>query len=57
MNEFVSEITTGLSANAIWGQITPLAGMIVTLTLVGITVYVVSKNLRRTRKLNGGTVK
>lgn len=56
MGNFVNSITEGLSADAIWGQVTPFATIIVTVTLVAIGAYIVRKNLRAAGHLKSGRV-
>lgn len=56
MNAFVNELTTGITADTLFAQITPLAGLIVTLTLFGFAIYVLNKNIRRGTKGGKGKV-
>ena len=44
MAEFVSAITTGLSADALWGAIAPVAPIMIIVVLVGIGRRLVQKN-------------
>lgn len=44
MGEFVSAITTGLSADALWGAIAPVAPIMIIVVLVGIGRRLVQKN-------------
>ena len=55
MADFVSSINTGLSMSAIWGSIAPIAPLMITLTLVAITRYVLNKNFNKARK--GGSAR
>lgn len=55
MADFVSSINTGLSMSAIWGAIAPIAPLMITLTLVAITRYVLNKNFNKARK--GGSAR
>lgn len=54
MSSFVSAINTGLSMDAIWGAITPIAPLIIGLTLIAVTRYVVNKNLRGAKNGKSG---
>lgn len=56
MSTFVSAINTGLSMDAIWGAIAPIAPLIITLTLIAVTRYVINKNLGKTRGGKSGRV-
>lgn len=56
MSDFISSLTTGLSADALWGAIAPTAPLIIILVLVGFGLHVLRKNLRKAKKGNGGTV-
>lgn len=44
MDTFVSAITTGLSADALWGAIAPVAPIMIIVVLVGIGRRLVQKN-------------
>lgn len=44
MSEFVSAITTGLSADALWGAIAPVAPVMIIVVLVGIGRRLMQKN-------------
>lgn len=44
MSEFVSAITTGLSADALWGAIAPVAPIMIIVVLVGIGRRLAQKN-------------
>lgn len=44
MENFVGELTTGMSAGNIWGAIAPIAGLIVVVTLVAIGRRLINKN-------------
>lgn len=51
MENVVGEITTGLSATAIWGIVGHIMPFAVSLTLVGLGFYLVNKYLRKARRL------
>lgn len=51
MENVVTEITTGLSATAVWGIIGQIMPFAVSLTLIGLGFYLVNKYLRKARKL------
>lgn len=44
MSEFVSSITTGLSADALWGAMAPVAPIMIIVVLVGIGRRLMQKN-------------
>lgn len=56
MSEFVSAINTGLSMENLWGAVAPIAPLIITLTLIAVTRYVVNKNLKKARGGQAGRV-
>ena len=51
MEAVVSTLNTSLSANNIWGIIGNVMPFAVTLTLVGLGLYLINKYLRKARKL------
>lgn len=51
---FVSAITTGLSADAIWGTITPIASVIIIVTLVALGRRILNKNLSAAKSGKSG---
>lgn len=56
MQNFVATLNEGLSADALWGAISPMAPVIIVLVLVSLGFYVARKNLRRASKGKGGTI-
>lgn len=54
MQSFVSSLTTGLDADAIWGAIAPIAGLIIVACVVGITRRLINKNLNSITKGKSG---
>lgn len=56
MNAFVNELTTGISAESLFAQITPLAGLIVTVTLFAFAIRVLNKNIHRSETAGKGKV-
>lgn len=54
MADFMNAINTGITATSIWEQITPVAGLIVTVTLVALGAYVINKNLKKVSKHSAG---
>lgn len=56
MANFIGTLETGITADTVWAQITPVAGFIVTLTLVALSAYIIGKNLKSARKNKGGRV-
>lgn len=53
---FASAVTTQLSADAIWGAITPLVPLIAVITLIAVARYVATKNLRGVKTGKSGRV-
>lgn len=56
MEAFISSLNTGLSADALWGAIAPIAPLIITFCLIGFGLYILRKNIKRGQKGKGGTV-
>lgn len=56
MNAFVNELTTGITADSLFAQITPLAGLIVTVTLFAFAIRVLNKNMHRSSSAGHGKV-
>lgn len=54
MSAFVSALTTGLSADNIWGAILPIAGLMIVAVIVGITRRLINKNLNSITKGKSG---
>lgn len=54
MNDFVTALNTGLSADAMWGAVSPLVPLIITVTLFALTFYVARRLTKRTAKGKGG---
>lgn len=48
MDAFVTALNTGLSADAMWGAVTPLVPLIITVTLFALTFYVARRLTRKT---------
>lgn len=46
MQAFITAITTGLSADALWGAITPVAPLMIIVTLVAIGRRLAQKNMQ-----------
>lgn len=56
MQNFVAALVEGLSADALWGAISPMAPLIIVLVLTSLGFYVARKNLKRGAKGKGGTI-
>lgn len=56
MASFVSTLTTGLDATALWGAIAPAGALIVILVLFALGKRVLNKNLKGANKGTGGRV-
>lgn len=54
MQSFVTALTTGLDADAIWSAIAPIAGLIIVACVVGITRRLINKNLNSITKGKSG---
>lgn len=56
MSEFVSTLTTGLDATALWGTLAPIAAFIVILVLFALGKRILNKNIKSAGKGTGGKV-
>lgn len=56
MTSFVSTLTTGLSADALWGAIAPAGALILVLTLFALGKRILNKNLKGANKGSGGKI-
>lgn len=54
MAAFVSSLTEGLSATALWGAIAPAAALIIVLTLFALGKNIMKKNVNSANKGKGG---
>ena len=54
MTGFVTALNTGLSADAMWGAVTPLVPLIITVTLFALTFYVARRLTKKSSKGKGG---
>ena len=54
MAAFVSTLTSGLSAEALWGAIAPAGALILILTLFALGKRVLNKNIKGANKGTGG---
>lgn len=43
MEAFVGELETGLTSSAFWGEVTPLAGLIIIITMFAFGLYELRK--------------
>lgn len=50
----VSALETGLTADAIWGAITPFLPVIITVTLVSLGIYFIRRIVKKAGKGKGG---
>lgn len=50
LETFISTLTTGLSADALWGAIAPIAPLMVIVVLVGLGRRILQKNLNSAQK-------
>ena len=57
MTAFISALTTGLSADALWGAITPVAPIMIIVTLVAIGRRLAQKNINSGVKGSGAKTK
>lgn len=57
MAAFISALTTGLSADALWGAIAPVAPLMIIVVLVAIGRRLTQKNLNSSIKGTGPKVK
>lgn len=56
MEAFVTSLTTGLNADAIWGAIAPVGALVIVACIVGITRRLINKNLNSLTKGKSGKV-
>lgn len=54
MSEFVNTLTTGYTMDSVFGAITPVMPVVITLSLIALTVYVVRRVIKRASKGKGG---
>ena len=54
MENFVTDLSTGLSTANIWGAIAPIAGLIIIVTLVALGRRVLNKNLKSAKNGSSG---
>lgn len=50
----VQALESGLTADAIWGAITPFIGVIITVTLVSLGIYFIRRIVKKAGKGKGG---
>lgn len=50
----VAALESGLTADAIWGAITPFIGVIITVTLVSLGIYFIRRIVKKAGKGKGG---
>ena len=50
----VAALEAGLTADAIWGAITPFIGVIITVTLVSLGIYFIRRIVKKAGKGKGG---
>lgn len=56
MEAFVSTLTTGLDASALWSAIAPVGALIVVLVLFALGKRVLNKNVKSAGRGSGGKV-
>lgn len=56
MDGFITAVTSGLSAEAIWGVITPLVAIIVIVTLIAVGRRIANKNLKSMKNGSNGKI-
>lgn len=56
VDAFVSQLSTGLSANNIWGAIVPFAALILIVTLVAVGRRIANKNLKAAKNGSNGKI-
>lgn len=50
----VDALSTNLTADAVWGAITPFIPIVVTVTLISLSVYVIRRITKKASKGKGG---
>lgn len=56
MSEFVTTLTSGLDAGALWGAIAPAGALIVVLVLFALGKRILGKNVKSAGKGTGGKI-
>lgn len=54
VNGAVSALETNLTADAVWGAITPFIPIVVTVSLIALSVYIIRRIIKRASKGKGG---
>lgn len=50
----VTALETNLTADAVWGAITPFIPIVVTVSLIALSVYIIRRIIKRASKGKGG---
>lgn len=50
----VNALSTNLTADAVWGAITPFIPVVVTVSLIALSVYIIRRIIKRASKGKGG---
>lgn len=56
MADYITAITTGLSSDAVWGVLTPIAGVVVIVTLIAVGRRVLNKNQKALKNGSAGKI-
>lgn len=54
VNGAVTALETNLTADAVWGAITPFIPVVVTVSLIALSVYIIRRIIKRASKGKGG---
>ena len=54
VNAAVSALEAELTADAVWGAITPFIPVVVTVSLIALSVYIIRRIIKRASKGKGG---
>lgn len=54
VNGAVTSLETNLTADAVWGAITPFIPVVVTVSLIALSVYIIRRIIKRASKGKGG---
>ena len=54
MTDFVASLTSGYTMDSVFGAITPVMPVVITLSLIALTIYIVRRVIKRASKGKGG---
>ena len=54
VSDAVTALQTNLTADAVWGAITPFIPIVVTVSLIALSVYIIRRIIKKASKGKGG---